>query len=95
MMPSGDVISSEGKCAGDFAVLCANAPTELDFVLTRGDILAGKVTFPSYLPYRSPDEKSKDRQFSFNIKSPSFNKSYHSYHAKKGGHFRIWVPKGA
>jgi hypothetical protein len=91
MMPNGDVVSFEGTRAAEVAVLRANIPTELDFVLTRGEILAGSVNVPRSFPYRTPNAKPEDQQFFFSVSGSSFNQTYQT---EKGGRFQIWVPKG-
>lgn len=62
-----------------------------DFRLERGQVLAGRVTWPVTTFEATAGIRPEDRRFTLRVEGPSFDALYHT---ARGGRFEIFVPPG-
>jgi hypothetical protein len=65
--------------------------TELNYVLARGEVLAGKVNIPLGRAERVAGLKAEEPEYVLNVRGPSF---IDAYLTEPGGRFEVWVPQG-
>src|SRR5579884_1890910 len=87
----GFVRFHEDFLVGDGPVLFPGKSAELNMVLARGEVLAGKFDVPLLNLERRRGATQADQQVIFDVHGPSFRQYYMT---EKGCTFEIWVPRG-
>ena len=85
-------VSTDIQFRAAVPVLRPGATTEMDIVLSKGEVMAGRIQVPSRLLDSLSVDAGMPRNYMFRVRSSSFVQEYRT---EPGGAFEIWVPKGS